>query len=58
MNYIETTEKYNTLYELQSDMFHILNRFRQAGKIMDAEISIDLLHLTITIIKPKEKDEN
>ena len=32
MNYIETTEKYNTLYELQSDMFHILNRFRASGK--------------------------
>ena len=58
MNYVETTEKYNTLYELQSDIFHILNRFREAGKIMDAEISIDLLELTITIIKREDKNEN
>ena len=58
MNYVETTERYSTLHELQSDMFHILNRFREAGKIMDAEISIDLLELTITIIKREEKNEN
>lgn len=56
MDYVETTENYSTLGELQSDIAFILNRFREIGN-MDVEVNINLLDLTITIIKPKESDD-
>ena len=57
MDYVETTEEYGTLFELQADVAFILNAFREAGNILDIEISIDLLDLTITITKPKETND-
>ena len=56
MEYIETTESYSSLGELQSDVFFILKRFKDAGNL-DVEISLDLLDLTITVTAPKEKDD-
>lgn len=55
--YTETVEEYGTLNELQSDIHFIIRKFKEIGN-MDIELNIDLLNLTITIIKPKEADEN
>ena len=56
--YDETTEEYETLFDLQQDSNRIIQKFREAGRILDVEISIDLFALTITVSVPKESDEN
>ena len=53
MDYIETTESYETMFELQTDSNRIIQAFREAGKILDVEINIDLLELTITVSTPQ-----
>ena len=56
--YTETTETYETMFELQQDSNRIIQAFREAGKILDVEISIDLMELTITVSTPKDTDDN
>ena len=56
--YTETTESYQDMFELHEDMNRILKAFRDAGKILDVEVNIDLLNLEITIITPKDHDDN
>ena len=58
MTYTETTETYENMFELQHDVGRILQAFREAGKILDVEVSIDLLEMSVTIITPKDADEN
>lgn len=58
MTYTETTETFESMFDLQQESNRIIQAFREAGKILDVEISIDLLNLSITIIMPKEADEN
>ena len=58
MIYTETTETYETMFELQTDTNRIIQAFREAGKILDVEISIDLLELSVTVITPKDTDDN
>ena len=57
MRYTETVERYSNLFELQSDIFFILKKFRDMGNL-DVEVSIDLLELSITIISPQEGEND
>ena len=56
--YNETTEEYSDLFELQQDSNRIIQKFRDAGKILDVEITIDLYALTITVSTPKGENED
>lgn len=56
--YNETTEQFETMFDLQQETNRIIQAFREAGKILDVEISIDLLEMSVTVITPKEADEN
>lgn len=56
--YNETTEEYSDLFELQQDSNRIIQKFRDAGKLLDVEITIDLFALTITVSIPKGEDED
>ena len=56
--YNETTEEYNDLFELQHDSNRIIQKFRDAGKLLDVQIEIDLYALTITVCTPKRENED
>ena len=57
MRYTETVERYSNLFELQSDIFFILKKFRDMGNL-DVEINVDLLELSITVIAPEGENDN
>ena len=54
MDYVETTEQYTELGELQSDLNKLMGKIRGIGaRQLDVEISVDLLAFTITIVAPE-----
>lgn len=54
MSYTETTEKYNGLSELNSDLNRIMKRIWNIGaRKLDVEIKVDLMDFTITITAPE-----
>lgn len=58
MIYKETIETFENMFELQHYMNNLLQKVQESGKILDAEITVDLPDLSITITAPEELDEN
>ena len=54
MDYVETTEKFENLFELQHQLNALMQKIREIGaRKLDVEINVDLLAFTITIVAPE-----
>ena len=59
MTYTETTEQCKNIHELTEEVMYTLRKMRDSGlRKIDGEIVINLENFSITVVTPKETDDN